>query len=759
MYIILDTTRVMKQLLSFLLLFCSLSVFSQNPSSILEGPTLEVIGTTPVPGLGVTIDEISNKATITNSDKIHETQSINMTEVLGSQAPSLIIGDVQNNPYQPNIYYRGFISSPLLGAPQGLSVFQDGVRINEPFGDVVNYDLIPLNAISNSTLISGSDPLFGLNTLGGALSMRTKTGADYPGIESQVLTGSWGRNKLDFGYGEKIGNLDYFFAGSFFEEDGWRDFSPSEVNQGFFKVGWENDTTDFDLSYTNVNSSLIGNGVLPVSMVKQRRSQTYTLYDETTNHLDMVILNASHFINDQFLLSGLSYFRGNSTTTYNGDVNDDYESVGDDQGVDNRTSTKQYSHGLSLQLSFLGENHTIENGLTYDISKSNFVQSEQEAEEFTTGNLRFTSNLDDSEIANQLLGRTQTISYYFADRYNYSDDLILNFSGRYNRSRVKADDLQNPGAANNLDANYTYTKFNPSFGFVYKLAENLSTYSNWAQGNRAPTPIELGCADKDNPCSLPNAMAADPFLEQITTQTLEFGVRGATQNGINYNTSVFTSTNKNDILFIAASPTSSQGYFTNFGKTKRMGLELEVQGQNYVDWKFSLSHLQATFEDTACIVSEVNSQAGSNCPDDQIQISPGKEIPGISENVARLNLTKLVLPKLRISTDLSYFSEQWVHGNENNAHQGDDTVGTGKVPSYQIINLRADYKVQEKLSLFFRIDNLLDEDYYNAGILAENSFNSSGNFITDEDDWVNETFYGVGAPRAAWIGLRFSPRL
>ena len=90
----------------------------------------------------------------------------------------------------------------------------------------------------------------------------------------------------------------------------------------------------------------------------------------------------------------------------------------------------------------------------------------------------------------------------------------------------------------------------------------MSTYSNWSQGNRAPTPIELGCADKDNPCSLPNAMAADPFLEQIVTQTLEFGVRGSSSSGINYNTSVFSSTNKNDILFVAASPTSSQGYFS-----------------------------------------------------------------------------------------------------------------------------------------------------------------------------------------------------
>ena len=746
----------MLRFLPLFIIFFSTSVFSENQSSILEGPTLEVIGTTPVPGLGVSTDEISTKATISNSEIIEQTQAINMTEVLESQAPSLMIGDVQNNPYQPNLYYRGFISSPLLGAPQGLSVFQDGVRINEPFGDVVNYDLIPMNAISNATLMSGSNPLFGLNTLGGALSLRTKSGNDYPGIDSSVLTGSWGRNKLDFANGGKSGDLDYFFAGSFFEEDGWRDYSPSDVKQGFIKVGWENDLTDFDLSYVNVNSDLIGNGVLPVSMANQRRSQAYTIYDQTTNHLDMAILNGSHMISDNYLLSGVAYWRGNTTTTYNGDVNDDYESAADDQGVNNQTSTKQYSHGLSLQLTFLGEKHSIDHGLTYDISKSDFVQYEQEAEEFTTGVLRQTSGFDDVEVANQLRGRTQNISYYIADRFEAADNLILNLAGRYNRARVKADDILNPGVANNLDANYTYTKFNPSLGFVYNLSESMSTYSNWSQGNRAPTPIELGCADKDNPCSLPNAMAADPFLEQIVTQTLEFGVRGSSSGGLNYNTSVFSSTNKNDILFVAASPTSSQGYFTNFGKTKRIGAEIELNGENYVNWRLSFSHVQATFEDTACIVSEVNSAAGDVCGDDQIQITPGKEIPGISENVVRLNLSKQIMPKLLLSSDLSYYSEQWVHGNENNAHVSANGLGSGKVPAYEIINLRADYRIQEKLSFFFRVDNLLDEDYYNSGILAENSFDSSGNFITDEDDWVNETFYGMGAPRAAWIGIRFT---
>ena len=93
----------------------------------------------------------------------------------------------------------------------------------------------------------------------------------------------------------------------------------------------ENDSTDFDLSYVNANSDLIGNGVLPVSMASQRRSQAYTIYDQTTNHLDMAILNGSHMVSDNYLLSGVAYWRGNTTTTFNGDVNDDYEDATDDQ--------------------------------------------------------------------------------------------------------------------------------------------------------------------------------------------------------------------------------------------------------------------------------------------------------------------------------------------------------------------------------------------------------------------------------------------
>ena len=88
---------------------------------------------------------------------------------------------MQGNPFQPDLNYRGYTASPLLGTPQGLSVYMDGVRLNQPFGDVVSWDLIPRQAIASMTLMPGSNPLFGLNTLGGALSIQTKDGRDAPG--------------------------------------------------------------------------------------------------------------------------------------------------------------------------------------------------------------------------------------------------------------------------------------------------------------------------------------------------------------------------------------------------------------------------------------------------------------------------------------------------------------------------------------------------------------------------------------------------
>ncbi len=140
----------------------------ENPAEALEMPTVEVIGTTPLPGLGTPIRDVLERA------GLHEQGSLRPTpderHGLSGAEPHRhrIERGAAGNPFQPDISFRGFSASPLLGTPQGVSIFQDGVRVNEPFGDIVNWDLIPQSAIASIQLIPGSNPAFGLNTLGGA---------------------------------------------------------------------------------------------------------------------------------------------------------------------------------------------------------------------------------------------------------------------------------------------------------------------------------------------------------------------------------------------------------------------------------------------------------------------------------------------------------------------------------------------------------------------------------------------------------------
>jgi iron complex outermembrane receptor protein len=207
-----------------------------------ETPTVEVIGTTPLPGIGLPIDQIPSNVQAVTESEIEARQAISVTDFISRTLPSANVNDVTGNPYQSELFYRGFIVSPLLGQPQGLTVYQDGVRLNEPFGDVVYWDLIPHNAIEAMDLIPGSNPVFGLNTLGGALSIRTKDGAAYPNTGVQVQGGSWGRWVIDAEHGGHTETKDYYISASYFEEDGWRDFSPSEVTQMFAKFGHKDAT-------------------------------------------------------------------------------------------------------------------------------------------------------------------------------------------------------------------------------------------------------------------------------------------------------------------------------------------------------------------------------------------------------------------------------------------------------------------------------------------------------------------------------------
>ena len=257
---------------------CADPAGADNPAEVFELPGVSVIGTTPLPGLGTAPKDVPANVQVFGGRDVARQRQLDLTGFLDRNANSTGTGSGQGNPYQSDLSFRGFSASPLLGTPQGISVFQDGVRINEAFGDVVNWDLLPRSAISSLQLIPGSNPVFGLNTLGGALAIYTKSGAQYPGAALELSSGSFGRSELELEYGGRRDRLDFFVTGNLARDDGWAEHNASRVKQFFAKAGYQDEKSDLDLSLTLADNTLNGTQTLPQSWLDTPK-QAYTFPD------------------------------------------------------------------------------------------------------------------------------------------------------------------------------------------------------------------------------------------------------------------------------------------------------------------------------------------------------------------------------------------------------------------------------------------------------------------------------------------------
>ncbi|HVY06769.1 MAG TPA: TonB-dependent receptor [Burkholderiales bacterium] len=284
----------------------------------------------PMPGLALTKEQIPGNVQSVTSEDIKKSHSLNLGSVLNSNLQSVNVNDYQGNPFQMDVTYRGFTASPQLGTPQGLSVFFDGIRVNEPFGDVVNWDLIPVNAVSSVDVFPGSNPIFGLGTLGGALSIRTKSGFTDPGGSVEILGGSFGRKQALLSAGGNNGVVAGFVAASLFDEDGWRDNSPSKVSQMFSKLEWRGGPATIGFSTLLASTDLVGNGLIPLELYKERPESVFTAPDETRNQLLQFQLSGAFEVTEKMNITSQIYRRNSKRRAVNGDVYGGFDEMGND---------------------------------------------------------------------------------------------------------------------------------------------------------------------------------------------------------------------------------------------------------------------------------------------------------------------------------------------------------------------------------------------------------------------------------------------
>ncbi|MEP6546117.1 MAG: TonB-dependent receptor [Gammaproteobacteria bacterium] len=766
-----------------------------NAATAHELPQIVVIGNTPLSGLGLPLSHVPSNVQTAGSKDMKRQQSLDLSDYLNGNFSGISVSQSADNPFQSDVNYHGFTASPLLGTPQGLSVYVDGVRVNESFGDTVNWDLIPESAISTVTLMSGSNPVFGLNTLGGALAIQTKSGHDNPGTEIEASGGSFGRRAFEAETGGEFGNFDYFLTGNYFDEDGWRDLSPTHLYQAFGKAGWQNDKSDVDLSYTYADTSMIGNGTTPESMLVFRRESIFSAPDFTHNIMNFVNVNGTQFLNDHLLLSGNAYFRQLITASNNGDVNDnnylsaDYSgppidcslpptSLADNaycsNGINRASRLTQRTTGAGVQLTesheLFGAKNQAVLGVNFDRSTDRYSQSFQYATLTPERTAIANANpFNPADTVNSLSGGNKILGVYLTDTYSPNELLHFTAAARYNRNTETLNgfsvntDLGDFGdgfaAAEPLFEDHTYTRVNPSFGFTLTPNDELTLYADYNEASRAPTVIELGCSDPENPCGLPNEFASDPNLEQVVARTMEMGARGSTEDKtLNWSVDVFHTVNSNDIQFIAT--TTSEGYFNNVGKTRRQGADFAVGGTiAELSWRVVYSFVDATYQSNF----EVNGASNSSADEDgNIMVRAGDRIPLIPRHTGRLVLDYALATSWDVGANVIVSSGVFLHGNENNANQaggtngaGDAVAGSGRVSGYAVLNLHSTYHIGKSTDLFIRLANAFDKHYATAGFLTSTSFDRNGSFRADPDDWTNENAISPAQPRAVWVGMRY----
>ena len=592
---------------------------------------ITVVASTPL-GTSTLEDSAGNVQAI-DGDELRRQRVLSIAEMMNNQLGSIFVNEAQNNPLQPDVQFRGFVGSPLLGLPQGLAVYQDGVRINEPFGDTVNWALIPDVAIESLQLVPGSNPMFGLNALGGAIAIRTRNGSSSPGTSASLAAGSYGRTTAKIRSGGSVGDsFSYFAAASWINEDGWRDFSGTEAAQVFASLRWETPRSMLETKLTAVDTTLTGNGAAPLQLLQEDREAVFTHPDDTENRYALVSVTGSHTVSDEWSLVGNAYVRLSDTDTLNGD-DSDYEACDfdpavlclDDELVEgvggqpiqaiealegatiNRTATDQDGMGFSLQAEseqhFGRFHHELVAGVAHDRAEIDF-SSNTELGALDDSRRAIPGGAFPAAALTRLEVDTRNSSLYLADTIRLTDGLRLNIGGRYNQTTVELRDQL--GTA--LDGDHQFNRFNASASLNYSWSDTTA-YLRYSESSRTPSPVELTCADEDDPCRLPNAFLSDPPLEMVVARTWEAGVRSHSDS-LHWHAGVFHTISDDDIIFISAGSLTNEGFFDNVGQVRRYGLELNLVADisDKLQYFTNYTFLDATYRDRLCRVQSEQSR-------------------------------------------------------------------------------------------------------------------------------------------------------
>ena len=755
----------------------------------------------PVAGSEIALEKVPAGVGVATAEAIERSAQPTIESALAARIPGVMINDAQGNTFNANIQYRGFETSPVNGFAQGLAVYQNGVRINEAFGDIVNLDAIPANAIAGATIM-GSNPAFGLNAIGGSLNLVMKDGFTFQGAELDTRFGSFGRRQASVQAGMASGRFAAYLAGDTIEESGWRNFSPTSIRRVYADLGAKGDGTEMHLSLTAASNSFGVVSATPVPLLEIDRKLTFTSPQTTEHDVLMGQLSGSTRLTPSTQLAGVVYVRSFNQSHVDGNVAEIrrcgttavYEAVGASRlcasegdfrpairdingstisainagnfgyGAIDRTQQDALSFGGSVQAVEKSRVAGLPNQFLIGASFDHGHVDYRASSELGTSNRSLVVNgtgivLGDDRRPRDLSTTNDYVGLYFSNTLDLTRSFALTLGGRYNLAQIELAD--NTGFFSELNSKQTYQRFNPMVGATYKLVPGLSIYGGYSEANRAPTAAELACANPNNPCLIESFLTDDPPLKQVVSHTFEAGLRGQIVGGsgmparLRWNLGVFHALNENDIISVA-SPEAGRGYFINAGNTLRRGVEAGIDlKMDKLSAYVGYSYVDATFRNALEIASPNNNFAGPCSADpsnDEVfcsHVRPGNKLPGISPHKLKVGADYEVLPQWRIGADWIWASSQYFHGDEGNV--------APQLGSRTRVDLRTTYNVSEHLQFYGIVNNLFDNRYNTFGTFysAEAAYNTSNRSIGVFNTTSDQRSVVPVQPFAIYGGVKF----
>jgi iron complex outermembrane recepter protein len=735
-------------------------------------PTVEVVATTPL-GAGTSTLNVPSETQTISGQEIENLSQTTLQDALARRTPGISVTDEIGSPLSESVDFRGETASAVPGTPEGLAVYMNGVRINESYGDVVNWDLIPPSAISNAQIVTGN-PVFGLNAIAGAVVMNMKNGFNWQGSEISLQGGMDYTAQGYAEYGLTKGNWSYYFDVDGLGTNGFRYFGQSDAERAYGDIGYRAEGNEVHLSMTGGADGLGVAGTTPLQLAQQNPWAVFTTPQTTDTTTEMITLSDESHITPTLTFNGNTYFRSYAQAHHDGNISDFYscgstfvcnDDVTTGQIIDGVTSgpgttpladplggaatpgtplgeidsnwTRTLSTGATAQLTdtdkIFGHNNTITAGVSIDHGWTHFTGSSVLGilpPDFVTP---FTSEGIDEPAYDvspvDLEAQNTYAGVYVLDNFDITDRLGLHVGARFNDALISLTNQlgapyaavsQAAGTYSLLNASQNFDRINPVAGLTFKITPDISVYGSYSEANRAPTPLELGCSSPVAPCMIDNFLVADPPLQQIVAKTFEAGLKGSNAiawswapGRLDWSIAGYHTENYNDIYSVPSLVTGF-GSYTNAGNTLREGVDI---GATYTADKWdayvNYSYIKAEFLTPILLSSPNNPTSDAN---GNIQVVPGDNLPGIPNHKFKFGIDYEVLPGWKVGGDVVYRSSQYYFGAENN------TLGPGLNPlisGFATLDLRTSYQINKSVQIYGLINNALDYRGATYGALYE----------------------------------------